>query len=261
VYFICFNHVASFFTKNYTTAEIKIMIERLLATSIENLEQFGTAIEDLINKHSDVFKKDLTEIHKNYRDFCEVYEEALERLKNPRLSIAMIGTTSSGKSTLLNGLIAHQISPIESQEKSAGVLKVEQSETRKLVIKGTDGEVKEKHENLNNQEIYDKISTIMDDYNSRKVTKLPNLTVFLPILPACDSSLLGLPPSMGVEFIDLPGINTGLDRNNLKTIQENIKKSFSIVVINYNYVNKIDIKALLKEIEETGLLIRFHFLI
>ncbi|QYX30004.1 dynamin family protein [Sphaerospermopsis torques-reginae] len=227
------------------------MIEKLLATSIENLEQFGTAIEDLINKHSDVFKQDLTEIHKNYRDFREAYEEALERLKNPRLSITMIGTTSSGKSTLLNGLIAHQISPIESQEKSAGILKVEHSETRKLVIKGRDGKVKEEHENLNNKEIYDKISTIMDNYNSRKVRDLPNLTVFLPILPVCDSSLLGLPPSMRVEFIDLPGINTVLDRNNLNTIQKNIKKSFSIVVINYNYVNKDDTKALFKEIEET----------
>ena len=59
----------------------------------------------------------------------------------------------------------------------------------------------------------------------------PQVTACVPILPAEDASLLGLPEGIGIEFIDLPGLKSIQDRDNLKVIQQQVHKAFSLAVI------------------------------
>jgi hypothetical protein len=227
-------------------------IEHTLSSSIENLQKLGEEIENLRNNHHDIFQvKKFQKLDNDFQDFFKSHQEAVDRLKNPNLSIAMIGTTSSGKSTVLNSLIAQQIAPIDSAEKSAGILTVKHSSTSKLVIEYTDGTTKEV-ESLSNEEIYSELNSIMVNHkNSSEKEKILKLAVSVPLLPACDLDLLGLPTSMKVEFIDLPGMNTALEKNNLAAIQKTLEQAFPIIIINYEYVNKHDEKALFDELKRT----------
>lgn len=62
----------------------------------------------------------------------------LESLGHPCLKIALVGVTSSGKSTLLNGLAGHRIAPMEAGEMSAGVIRVRNGKEVSLVVHPTD---------------------------------------------------------------------------------------------------------------------------
>lgn len=78
------------------------------------LKELGNAVSDLVNSSPDVFEKN--QIKKNLDDFRKAHEEATERLLNPTLSIATIGTTSSGKSTIVNALMGRRIASIQGRK-------------------------------------------------------------------------------------------------------------------------------------------------
>ena len=71
-------------------------------------------------------------------------------------------------------------------------------------------------------------------------------TIFLP---AEDANLLGLPKGNGIEFIDLPGLKSIQDRDNLKVIQQQVNKAFSFVALDY-LVDDRHRKRLLEELKK-----------
>ncbi|MDJ0535925.1 MAG: dynamin family protein [Xenococcaceae cyanobacterium MO_207.B15] len=242
--------------------------EQLLERTLKDLIELGGAIEFLIERYP--YQDDLDEnfgsdsnenktIRNIYQDFRKAWGESVERLKNPRLSIAMIGTTSSGKSTIVNSLIGHKIAPIEAQETSAGILTLKHSCTSKskLVIEQTKNAKWETGEwtDLSDEDLY---KTIRDDvmlfYHEKRKTvediEAPRITAFVQLLPVSDSKLLELPQKMDVEFIDLPGLKSTTDNENLKVIQQRVKKAFSIVTLDYLQVDDKNRAKLLKELEK-----------
>ena len=78
----------------------------------------------------------------------------------------------------------------------------------------------------------------------------PQVTAYLPILPAEDASLLGLPEGIGIEFIDLPGLKSIQDRDNLKVIQQQVHKAFSLVALDYLQVDDRHRQRLLEELKK-----------
>ncbi len=102
-----------------TTSEI-------LKKSRELLFEAGNSVSKLISDYQDIIGDSL--IIEKFDHFKIAYEEAVQRLENPSLRLATIGTTSSGKSTLVNALIGRKIAPIESEEMSAGVLLLKHGE-------------------------------------------------------------------------------------------------------------------------------------
>ncbi|MEA5530049.1 hypothetical protein VB638_10700 [Dolichospermum sp. UHCC 0684] len=78
----------------------------------------------------------------------------------------------------------------------------------------------------------------------------PQITAYVSLLPACDPILLGLPPGIGVELIDLPGLKSVQDRTNLATIQEQVNKAFSLVALDYMQVDDSHRKRLLEELKK-----------
>ena len=69
-------------------------IELRLSTSVALLQQLGNALSDLVNSSPDVFNDPA--IASRLKDFQQAHEIATQRLSNPSLSIATLGTTSSG---------------------------------------------------------------------------------------------------------------------------------------------------------------------
>lgn len=183
-------------------------------------------------------------------------------LDNPTFKIAMIGTTSSGKSTMLNALIGRQIAPIEADEMSAGVVSIRHGDTLSMFVKETQGMTwpAGDYNVKSDMEIYDAMRDnekgIMALY--RKACKAakdsaeilaPEIEITAPLAPKC-GGIPGFrfPESVNLQFFDLPGLKNEKDRKNLQIIQQYLKNAFLIVVLNYDDTNTDNREKLLQEI-------------
>lgn len=217
------------------------------------LDDLGNGLSDLIYSSADVFGDEA--IQKRRQEFWATYREAVERLKTPNFRIATIGTTSSGKSTIVNALMGRRVAPIESGEMSAGVLSLQHSLDRRLVIEATPGAIWETGEwtDLSDEDFYRRIQQVMHAYHQARQKKeyvAPQVKAYVPLLPACDSSLLALPEGVGVEFLDLPGLKSVQDRANLEVIQQQVSKAFSLVALDYGQVDEQQRQRLLGELKQ-----------
>ncbi|MGM3306057.1 dynamin family protein [Anabaena sp. WFMT] len=217
------------------------------------LNELGNSIANLVNSSPDVFAD--PGIKSALDGFLDAFEEAVERLENPSFRIATIGTTSSGKSTIVNALIGRKIAPIEAGEMSGGVLTLKHSQESKLIIEKTTDAAWETGEwtGLTNDDLYQRIRSVMHSYHEARQKReyvAPQITAYVPLLPACDPFLLGLPPGIGVELIDLPGLKSVQDRANLATIQQQVNKAFSLVALDYMQIDNSHRKRLLEELKK-----------
>ena len=231
---------------------MELNIESKLNNTRNLLQELGNSVSNLVNSSPDVFAD--PGIQSCLQDFLTVYQEAVQRLENPSFRIATLGTTSSGKSTIVNALIGRKIAPIEAGEMSGGVLTIKHSQEQKLIIEKTEDAVWDTGESTGSDEdLYQRISTVMHSYhNARKKREYvaPQIAAHVPLLPASNSSLLGLPNGIAVELIDLPGLKSVQDRTNLATIQKQVNKAFSLVALDYMQVDDDHTKRLLEELKK-----------
>jgi replication fork clamp-binding protein CrfC len=190
---------------------MKVNIDSKLNSARTLLNELGNSIANLVNSSPDVFED--SGIKSSLDGFLTAYKEAVQRLEYPSFRIATIGTTSSGKSTIVNALIGRKIAPIEAGEMSGGVLTLKHSSESKLIIEKTTDAAWETGEwtGLTNDDLYQRIRSVMHSYHEARQKReyvAPQITAYVPLLPACDPFLLGLPPGIGVELIDLPGLKS-----------------------------------------------------
>lgn len=231
---------------------MELNIESKLNNTRKLLQELGNSVSNLVNSSPDVFAD--PGIQSSLQDFLSVYQEAVQRLKNPSFRIATLGTTSSGKSTIVNALIGRKIAPIEAGEMSGGVLTIKHSQEQKLIIEKTEDAVWDTGESTGSDEdLYERISSVMRSYNDERKNReyvAPQIAAQVSLLPACDASLLGLPNGIGVELIDLPGLKSVQDQTNLATIQKQVNKAFSLVALDYMQVDDKHRKCLLEELKK-----------
>lgn len=232
---------------------MELNIESKLNNTRNLLQELGNSVSNLVNSSPDVFAD--PGIQSCLQDFLTVYQEAVQRLENPSFRIATLGTTSSGKSTIVNALIGRKIAPIEAGEMSGGVLTIQHSQEQKLIIRQTEDAAWDTGEwtGLSDEDLYQRISTVMHSYHAARKKReyvAPQITAHVPLLPACDASLLGLPNGIGVELIDLPGLKSVQDQTNLATIQKQVNKAFSLVALDYMQVDDKHRKCLLEELKK-----------
>ena len=226
----------------------------LLRTTRELLSQLGTEVVSIANEYSDVFS-DPT-INEQLNKFRLAYEEAIANLESPTFRIATIGTTSSGKSTIINALIGRKVAPMEADEMSAGILTLSSSNESKMIIEKVEGAVWETGEwvGMSDEDLYTHIRdrVMLQYHEKRKLKELPapQITVLGSLLPVDDPSLLNLPSGVNIEFVDLPGLKSVQDRTNLKVIQKRVNKAFSLVALDYGQVNEQQRKKLLEELKK-----------
>lgn len=178
-----------------------------------------------------------------------------DKLNKPALRIATIGTTSAGKSTLVNALIGHKIAPMDSAELSAGVLHLKHSPRNRLKIKAIKGfcEGFDKYD-LSDDEIYNHIrEDVFKKFHKEKhdrTINVPEILIEAPLFPTTTKELLGLPEGVDFEIYDLPGLNSINDEENLKVIQNHLQQCFSLVVMDYAHTDRESRATLLKEVKE-----------
>lgn len=138
---------------------------------------------------------------------------------------------------------------------SAGVLTLKHSSEHRLAIAQTEDAVWETGEwtGLSDEDLYGRIRMVMHSYHDARKKReyvAPQLAAYIPLLPACDPCLLGLPEGIGVELIDLPGLKSVQDRTNLATIQKQVNKAFSLVTLDYGQVDDEHRRRLLEELKK-----------
>lgn len=125
---------------------------------------------------------------------------------------------------------------------SGGVLTLQHSQKHQLMIAETEDAAWDTGEwtGLSDEDLYQRIRTVMHSYHDARKKReyvAPQVMAHVPLLPACDASLLGLPKGIGVELIDLPGLKSVQERTNLATIQKQVNKAFSLVALDYMQVD------------------------
>jgi hypothetical protein len=216
------------------------------------LEELGQLTAELAHTHSSVF--DEPELRESLASFNSALQEARERLAKPTLSIATIGTTSSGKSTIVNALVGRRIAPIEAGEMSGGVLTLRHAQARRLTVDSAEGAPWEAGTwtGISDVETYSRVrdGVMLPYHNARKsrACLAPQVLAEGPLLPSVDFALLETPRDLAVEFIDLPGLKSVQDRANLTVIQTRVHKAFSLVALDYFQTDEEHRKKLLEEL-------------
>lgn len=224
--------------------------EQKLKEAISSLIVMKDIVDKVYNDNAKAFKgnKDLA---KSYKELASRISASIERLKSPTLSIATVGTTSAGKSTIVNALVGRTIAPMESEEMSAGVLRLIPSTEKSLEIANSAHWESGTFKPITDKEAYSKIENIFERYHRfEKKTTPPEITVTGPLLWSKHPELIGLPENVALEFIDLPGLKTLTDRKNLEVIKKHLSRSLCIIAMDYNDVDRARVKRLLEEVED-----------
>ena len=145
-------------------------------------------------------------------------EEALRNLshelQNPTLTLATTGTTSSGKSMLVNFLCGAEIMPVAVSEMSAGAVTVEYSREKSIIVYETPGATWDCGEwyGVTDQEIFKRLYNTMLAYLDQREKNFnlacPKALVRYPFRIVKDLNL-ALPQGTKVRILDLPGLACG----------------------------------------------------
>lgn len=196
-----------------------------------------------------------------FKEFLKESDETLSRLKTPMITIATVGTTTSGKSTILNGFTGRDIAPCNIDEMSAGILTFTPSETEnKLIVKESPegywfGKT---YQNMSDDNMRTEIERIFGIYKSKKTNRVcsaPQIEVFGKFLWNLNKDIFDLPENIQFRFIDLPGLRRDKgDRKNLKVIQDVLKevKPLCVLAMDYSQLATPEaLESLLSELTET----------
>jgi len=182
----------------------------------------------------------------------EALNKLIDELRNPTLVLATTGTTSSGKSTLVNLLCGAEIVPVAVSEMSAGAVTIEYSQEKSLIIHPTLGALWECGEwrHITEEEIYQRLYGVMIDYIENREDNphlvCPQSTIYYPFRLLTESKL-ELPRNAKVKILDLPGLAYVGDQGNANVIKQ-CREALCIVTYNSEETDPQRVKSLLQEV-------------
>ena len=193
-------------------------------------------------------------------------ERLLDRLEYPVLTFATTGTTSSGKSALVNLLCGAEIMPVAHEETSAGVVTITHGPSRTLtVFPPAEGTVPWQHDcgtfpGQTDAQICQRLTCVMKTYNDyrnrlrlerikpEEMPPCPISELEYPTRIGSQPELLGLPSRCRFRVMDLPGLNDTKDEGNRRIIRERAREAICLVAYNCDEPNKKLQEELLGEV-------------
>jgi len=212
---------------------------------------WGSFAEKVAIQLPDTYQAELEQLATDLTDADRILRD---ELAHPTLILATTGTTSSGKSTLVNLLCGAEILPVAVQEMSAGVVTVEYSENPALEIHETPGAIWEygSWQNLSDTDIYERLDGLMKAYLQAKEegqtgVACPCSTIYYPFRLVKEANLLDLPPGTTVKIMDLPGLAHVGDEGNAAVIR-NSRDALCLVTYNSAEIDRYKSAELLDEV-------------
>jgi len=214
------------------------------------LAQYWHNFHTEISQHlPESYQPEIQELSNNLE---KALTQLIYELQNPTLTLATTGTTSSGKSTLVNLLCGAEIVPVAVSEMSAGAVTIEYSKEKSLIIHETPGALWECGEwrGISDDKIYQRLYQAMISYIENRETQ-PNLacpqsTIAYPFRLLKESQLQ-LPPGTKVRILDLPGLAYVGDQGNANVIKQ-CREALCIVTYNSAETDSQKVKSLLQEV-------------
>ena len=232
------------------TYKIKRMtLQQIIQTKKDQAQRFMTQWVAVRDQMGVVFGAEREEIATALQALdsanSAAHNHLIDRLDHPTICIATTGTTSSGKSTVVNLLCGHEIMPVSLMEMSAGVVTIyHHPRKRTLRILETDGALWKcgEWENLTDEEIQSRLKETMDIYNdarkkaseeksSVKEPDCPLVELEFPTRIGLTNDYLHLPGTFQLKIMDLPGYKFVGDEGNLNVIK-NCKEALCLVMYN-----------------------------
>lgn len=193
------------------------------------------------------------EIHELSSNLEKALEVLINELRHPTLILATTGTTSSGKSTLVNFLCGADIVPTAVSEMSAGAVTIEYNQEKGLIIEKTPGALWKCGEwkNISDEEIYDLLYDAMSSYIDAREEQpnlaCPQANIYYPFRLVKNESLLELPKGVRVKLLDLPGLSYVGDERNLAIIKQ-CREALCLVTYNSEETDPYKVDNLLSEV-------------
>jgi hypothetical protein len=188
--------------------------------------------------------------------FLKATSKLLADLQSPTLTIVTTGTTSSGKSTLVNLLCGAEIIPVAVQEMSAGLVSIEYSQTTAIHIDRTPGALWECGDwyNISDREISDRLTGVMNSYLEAKYNgsidiSYPQIRIEYPIRLLAKDSRLQLPEGVRLRIVDLPGLSHQSDIENLSLLKT-CDRALFLVTYNSAEIDRQKVNMLLQGVVE-----------
>jgi predicted GTPase len=181
---------------------------------------------------------------------------ALEHaVSHPTLVVATTGTTSGGKSAIVNYLCGAQLMPVAVQEMSAGTVTLEHClGDRTVLITPTAGAVWETGEFpvATPEDVRQRLEPVMNAYREHRQTGLdpPLFRVRFPLRIGTQADRCGLPDGSRIVVLDLPGLNYVGDKSNGDVIRELCRQALCLVTINSEATDPKARAALVQQVVE-----------
>ncbi len=206
---------------------------------------------EIISELPESYHAEIDELSNNLKT---ALESLIDELRHPTLILATTGTTSSGKSTLVNLLCGADIVPTAVSEMSAGAVTIEYSEEKALIIQETDQASWECGEwrNISDEEICQRLERVMISYidNKKNQSNLayPKFIIHYPfrLLKEYERDL---PRGVRVKLLDLPGLSYVGDESNMEVIRQ-CREALCFVTYNSQETDPQKVRSLLLQVVE-----------
>lgn len=232
----------------------------MIQQTIENIQTLVERTRSFYKTFEDEIRFDIG-LNDCFLSFFKEAEETISRLRNPYITIATVGTTSSGKSTILNGMTGRDIAPSDIDEMSAGILSFTPSdkENRLIVSASPEGYWDSKDmANKTDEEFRNEITRIFGIYKIKKSNRkcsAPEIEIRGKFLWNQYKQIFDVPDEVKFRLIDLPGLRKEEgDTKNLQVIQNvlNEVKPLCLLSMDYSCIAKPEeLEVLLKELSDT----------
>ncbi len=228
---------------------IQIQIKKLLEQQAEQSKS-KDARSQILHDTERVTKQDLL-----LQESITTFKHEID---NPLITIATSGTTSSGKSSLVNLLCGAPIMPVAVQEMSAGTVVIDHHPTnRTLKIPHTDGiptEYTGEWFDISDDDIASRLKNIMNYYRQlreeNREPPAPRFELQYPTRIGLNPEKTGLPAGFRLRIIDLPGLKYIADEHNRDVIRQEIKPALCLVTYNSEETDPKKQDALLEQVVE-----------
>lgn len=188
--------------------------------------------------------------------FLNAISKLLENLQSPTLTIVTTGTTSSGKSTLVNLLCGAEIIPVAVQEMSAGLVSIEYSQNTAVHIDRTPGALWECGDwyHISDREISDRLAAVMNSYLEAKYNgtdniSYPQIRIEYPIRLLAKDSRFQLQKGINLRIVDLPGLSHQEDIENLSLLKT-CERALFLVTYNSAETDRQKVNIILQGVVE-----------